>query len=151
MRPLYETAGSVAAERALAAAVADRWNVRAVRLKTAYPVDYAFMRDASTVAFAEIKCRRYPMAALDSMGGFMLSLHKWAAIKMLCAASGLPFVVIVSDGDGAVWAHRPDDFAHDGIAYSGRTDRGDAQDVEPVVLLRSARFYNVKIKQEAEA
>ncbi len=140
MRPLYERPEDIANERRLAELVASEWDVQPLKLKTAYSVDYALTRAGRTLAFSEFKCRTYSMPQMDRMGGFMLSLHKWAAIKTLTDASGLPFVVVVGDGEGEVWHHRPTDFSHDGVAFGGRMDRGDHQDVEPVILLRMARF-----------
>lgn len=140
MRPLYESEDDRANERRLAAAVSVAWKVEPVKLKMAYNIDYALLRDGRTVAVSEFKCRKYSMEQLDSMGGFMLSLHKWMSAKHLSEAAGVPFVVVVADKDGVIWHHRPTEFVHDGIGYGGRTDRGDGQDVEPVVLLRKQRF-----------
>ena len=147
-RPIYETAQNTAREMAVAQRAAQAWNARAVKLKTAYAVDYALLRDGRTKAFAECKCRTYPMGALDAMGGFMLSLHKWAAMKALAWASGLPVLLVVECADG-LWFHKPTDFSHDGIGYSGRTDRNDPQDVEPVILLRQQRFTFLPCRQPA--
>lgn len=140
MRPLYETVSHLTAEHALADRVAQAWCAQAVKLPRAYPCDYGFRRSGETVALAEFKCRRYPMARLEALGGFMLSLHKWAGVRALAQASGLPFVLVVEDGDSQVWWHRPTDFSHDGVGFGGRRDRDDPQDTEPVITLRAARF-----------
>lgn len=139
-RPLYESPQDVENERRVADKIAVAWNCTVSRLKRAYPVDYAIFTESKCRAFAELKCRRYTMAQLDSMGGFMLSMHKWAEARSLCNAAGVPFVVIVEDADGAVWWHRTTTFGNDGIVLGGRTDRGDDQDVEPVILLKASRF-----------
>lgn len=144
MRPLYESAVTRAAEEALARAVADAWRAQAVKIgATVYPVDYALVRDGRVAALAEFKCRRYPLAKLDRMGGFMLSLHKWIAIVQHAEAGGVPVFLVIEDGDGAVWWHRPRGAEHDGVVMGGRKDRGDAQDIEPVILLRASRFTSL--------
>jgi len=141
-RPLYETNKDRLAEARVAKRVADKWSCKPVKLRPTYVVDYALLQGDVCKAFMEIKCRNYSMKQMDDMGGFMLSLDKWRAGIDLSRCSGAAFILVVSTPD-AVWWHRieagkPDD--HDGVAFGGRTDRDDPQDVEPVVLLKAVRF-----------
>lgn len=143
-RPLYETAENLKQEKAVADFASRKWGCSFAKLKKAYALDYAIIRDKKVVSFAEIKCRKYSMEKLDSMGGFMISLHKWIEAKNICQVSSVPFSLIIKTEDG-VWLHKTEDFSNDGVIIGGRYDRGDSQDVEPVVLLKSDRFKKIGV------
>lgn len=143
-RPLYETADNLKQEKAVADFASRKWGCSFAKLKKAYALDYAIIRDKKVVSFAEIKCRKYSMEKLDSMGGFMISLHKWIEAKNICQVSSVPFSLIIKTEDG-VWLHKTEDFSNDGVIIGGRYDRGDSQDVEPVVLLKSDRFKKIGV------
>lgn len=96
------------------------------------------LRDGKCRALSEIKVRRYSMEQMARMGGFMLSLHKWTAARTLADAAKVPFLVVVEAGGDIFWHTANGE--HDGISFGGRTDRNDADDVEPVVLLKPHRF-----------
>lgn len=140
MRQFYESPLNIERERAIAEAVAAQWESPAHKLKVASAVDYAFVRNARVVGFAECKAREYTMAKMQSWGGVMLSVHKWERMLALHKCTNLPVLFIVQDADGVIWWHHPTDFGHDGVMMGGRTDRGDSQDIEPVILLGSERF-----------
>ena len=138
-RPFYETKENTQQEKAVADFASRKWGCDFAKLKKAYALDYAIIRDKKVISFAEIKCRNYNMDRLDSLGGFMLSLHKWLEAKNICQVSGVPFSLLIRTEDG-IWWHKTEDFLNDSITIGGRYDRGDDQDVEPVVLLKSNRF-----------
>ncbi len=138
-RPFYESMEDTLAEMSVAKIASARWDCKLEKLKRAYPVDFAVVKNGKIVSFAEVKCRKYDMSKLDSMSGFMLSLHKWIAAKSLCRETGLPFILLVKANDG-IWFMKTDMFVNDGIVIGGRHDRGDDQDVEPVVLLKADKF-----------
>jgi hypothetical protein len=136
-RPLYETNKDRLAEARVAKRVADTWSCRPVKLRPTYVVDYALLQGDVCKAFMEIKCRNYSMKQMDDMGGFMLSLDKWCKGNELAKAGGTSFVIVVDAVGGIYWYSGTE---HDGLSFGGRTDRDDPQDVEPVVLLKAARF-----------
>jgi len=141
-RSLYETQKDQLAEARVAKRVAAKWDCRPIKLRPLYVIDYAMLRDGKCHAFVEIKCRSYSMRQMDDMGGFMLSLDKWRAGIDLSRCSGAAFILVVSTPDvdavgGIYWYSGTE---HDGLSFGGRTDRDDPQDVEPVVLLKAARF-----------
>jgi hypothetical protein len=138
-RPFYETNENIQQEKAVADFASRKWDCSFSKLKKAYALDYAIIRDKKVISFAEIKCRKYSMDRLDSLGGFMISLHKWLEAKNICQISDVPFSLLIRTEDG-IWWHKTQDFLNDGISIGGRFDRNDAQDVEPVVLLKSNRF-----------
>ena len=77
------------------------------------------------------------------MGGYLLSIGKWAAAKTLCEASNLPFTLVVTTTDG-IWFYVVQDFKPDSVLVRGRKDRNDWQDVEPCVLLDVAKFSKLE-------
>lgn len=136
-RSLYETQKDQLAEARVAKRVAAKWDCRPIKLRPLYVIDYAMLRDGKCHAFVEIKCRSYSMRQMDDMGGFMLSLDKWCKGNELAKAGGTSFVIVVDAVGGIYWYSGTE---HDGLSFGGRTDRDDPQDVEPVVLLKAARF-----------
>lgn len=137
-RPLYENKAHLAKEFALADELAVLWKCEFEKLPIRYGVDYLIMRKGTIVGFCEMKVREYEMDQLERMGGFMLSLGKWLEGLRLRDVTGMPFVIAIKLLDGIYWHSVTG--GHDGMKIGGRKDRGDWQDVEPVVLLKRARF-----------
>lgn len=96
----------------------------AVKMPKAYEVDFAVMRSGRVVGVVEVKVRsrHYPE--------IILSLHKAQALRRF-AAWGLHARLIVATPEG-VFLHRVTSEVTP-ITLGGRTDRGDPDDVEPVV------------------
>ena len=145
-QPFYETSEDVAREAAIAAELSRIWKRPLVKLRKAYPVDWAILdndTDKRVVAFLEIKDRnKYSMDQLDAWGGVFVSLIKWAQADHLCRLVKLPLVVVIK-ASGVLWVHVSESGReYDGLHFRGRNDRGDPHDVEPVVLLRKARFHH---------
>lgn len=138
-RPLYETKAHLAKEFALADELALLWRCEFEKLPIRYGVDYLLMRNGNICGFCELKVREYEMDQLERMGGFMLSLGKWMEGARLREVTGLPFVIAIKLLDGIFW-YSAKDATHDGMKIGGRKDRGDWQDVEPVILLKRDRF-----------
>jgi hypothetical protein len=141
-RPFYESESDRSNEAQVAALISEAWRCEVVKIKRAYVVDYALMTDRRCRALCEIKVRSYSMEALARMGGFMLSLHKYTHARALAAAARVLFVIVVH-ADDEVWWHGADG-QHDGVTIGGRMDRNDAQDIEPVVMLRPERFQRIR-------
>lgn len=141
-RPLYQTKDSLVQEREFANELCRMWGCRLDKLPLSYKVDFLMFRNDQPRAWCEVKAREYEMDQLEIMGGFMLSLAKWMEGKRLCDATGLPFIVAIKLLDGIFW-HKATDFQYDGLRVGGRKDRGDWQDVEPVILLQRSRFVRI--------
>ena len=138
MRPMYETEDQRTEEARIVNRVAEIWGVEAVKLKPAYAVDFIYLDNGNVSALVEAKNRKYSMDKMDHWGGVMCSLHKWSNGILYSQISNLPFVFLVGAVDG-IYAHVADGNI-DGVIYSGRRDRNDPQDMEPVILLRKNRF-----------
>lgn len=132
MRVLYENAATLADESAVASVLEKAWACRAFKLPIAYRVDYALTIEGKIKGWAEIKCRgrRY-----DDMH---LSLHKWMAGAELSRATDAPFVLVYAFKDGIVWRRVDKDKPE--LTIGGRNDRGDWQDIEPMVTFPLVGF-----------
>lgn len=142
MRPLYETAGDVNNEQAVARDVESAFQCRLVKLPIRYGLDYAIEDEGQIKAWAEVKVRNYTMKSIGNMGGYLLSLGKWMAAKSLYESTNLPFVLIVRTTDGLYYSKFKSFIAR--VEIRGRQDRGDWQDMEPCVLIDVGRFNKLE-------
>jgi len=139
MRPLYETEKHLEAEARTAELLAKAWHCEFHKMPIRYNLDFVAKRGDIALSFCEFKTRNYTMEKIGEMGGYLISIGKWASAKALCEASGLPFTLIVTATDG-IWYYPVKDFKPDGVLVRGRKDRNDWQDIEPCVLLKVDRF-----------
>lgn len=138
MRPLYETPAHLTTEQRIAQKLEHFGNCTLQKLPLRYHLDYAMKRD-NIVGFCEIKTTKYQMDTHASYGGFKLSLAKWCHAKQMCDMADVFFVLAVGFPEGVHYL-KTKDFAHDGVVWWGRQDRGDAQDMEPAIKLKIERF-----------
>lgn len=136
MRPTYESAADRANQRAVADLLAALWCCEAGPCPKHYRVDYAMRRGQDVIALVEVKCRTYQRPT------YWVSLHKWTELLALAETTGIPaFLAVHFAGHGLYvlpavrrsWR----------VIYAGRTDRGDAQDVEPMVEIPIGAFDRV--------
>ena len=97
-------------------------------------------------AFVEVKDRpTYSYDALDSMGGYMLSLRKWDNLHKIAEAQKTSAGLVVRlNGDiyHAFWTVRPEGFR---VAIGGRRDRpGDKSAIEECVYVPMNSFRRMK-------
>ena len=145
-RPFYEAAADRANEAEVAGLVTSAWRCEARKLPAAYRLDYMLLRGPRVVAFMEVKDRpRYSWAALDRLGGYRLSLHKWLAATHMARDMDRAFVLAVRAAGvlRALVCTRPSDWRADDVIMAGRNDRGDWQDIEPHVVFAASRFRAV--------
>lgn len=134
-RPMYESARDRENEAAVAAILAPRWKSEAQKLPMAYYIDWLMMRGGKPVACMEVKCRNNPRAQYPTL---MLSLAKWMHGLQFSELMGIPFLVAVQWTDGIFW-HKAGSFPVS-FGFGGRKDRGDSQDMEPVVFIPTDAF-----------
>lgn len=139
MRPTYETKEHLEAEAKTAEILSQAWRCEFHKMPIRYNLDFVAKRGDVALSFCEFKTRNYSMQEIGDMGGYLLSIGKWAAAKSICEASGLPFTLVVTTTDG-IWFYVVDNFKPDSVLVRGRKDRDDWQDVEPCVLLKTSRF-----------
>ena len=127
MRPTYETQGDVDNEREVMRLLCAKWQCQFAKLPKKYALDYVLIRHDEVKAFAEVKCRTNPVGAYPT---YMLALQKVIAAKELTRSTGKPSMLIVRWSDAIGYTHLAGDYK---VRVGGRVDRGDWQDVEPVV------------------
>jgi len=144
-RPIYETEATLERERALADAIEILWSVTCRKLPIKYGLDYALMREGRIIAFAELKSRNtYTSEAMDKLGGVMLSLDKLEHAQRFIGFTGLPVFFVVELKDG-IFAAKFDEKPKFKLAFGGRSDRDDWQDVEPVGFISLSQFKKLDI------
>jgi hypothetical protein len=127
-RPTYETDETSDAQSRVLDDVAVAWRCELVPTPKFYEVDAALMRGREVMAFAEVKCRQVRLLTYPTL---ILSVHKWLYLRALGQRLGCrAFLVVSYVEDGIFWmdvgrAKTPK------VVFGGRTDRGDAQDIEP--------------------
>ena len=133
MRPLYETQEDLDREREAIMALCAKTSSLPIKLPIAAHADYLMSRDGEAKAVAEVKCRKNARLTYDT---YMLSKHKYEGL-LSWANYGLTPILLVSWTDAIGYLKLP--CPHD-IAIGGRRDRGDAQDIEPVVHIKTSSF-----------
>lgn len=135
-RPAYETEQDRQAEYALLRRLfGDRV---CHKLPIRYHLDY-MVEQPGKPAWVECKQRRVPWGTYPS---YLLSLEKYLSGVKLARASGGSFILLTGWSDGKVMYANlncglPCVYK---LSMGGRTDRGDAQDREPVILIPNNHF-----------
>jgi len=143
VRPLYETELNLEKERNLALFFEQTYQCTLRKLPIRYHLDFAIEQQGHIAGFVEIKTRSHTFDQIGKIGGYRLSFGKWCAAEQMCRVSGLPFILLVGFTDQVRYV-RVDEFIHDGLVWWGRQDRGDAQDMEPAVVIHNERFVMVR-------
>ena len=136
-RPIYETNLDIEAEEWVARKMSERWKCdRWERNPSKYPIDISFMRGDVIVGFAEIKCRNVRRADFKT---YIISADKIMSGRNLAAATKVPCMLVVCWQDDIGWLdmNKAEPVF---VGYGGRLDRGDPQDVEPVIHYEISQF-----------
>ena len=137
-RPIYETDSDLAKEKEVQEALYLLWEVTFNKLPRAYHVDWMLTRKNEAKAFVELKCRNNNRHQYPTL---MLSLHKWMHGKALAQEIGGKFLIIVKWNDGIFY--HTQGWCDVTYGIGGRKDRGDNQDIEPVVYIPVDYFKRV--------
>ena len=138
MRPLYETEEDVQNELNVVKEICSGLNCSYKKLPISYGLDYALVRGEDVFAFVEIKCRKRHSQRHESL---MVSAQKRVKAQELTRATGVPCMLVSAFSDGVFWISMSE--KPDRVTFNGRTDRGDAQDVEPVIHYATERLQLV--------
>ena len=103
-----------------------------------YGLDYAALRDQEICAFIELKCRNNPMRQYPD---YMLSMHKLMSAQQILMTTALQCYLVVSWTDAIGYTEINPDCYHYGI--SGRKDRQDPDDIEPVGYIPIDQFKTI--------
>ena len=136
-RPVYENAQTLQAEARFAARLAASWGCQVKKNPARYKLDFSMMRGSSVAGFLEVKCRDCTRGQyLD----YMLAADKFMAARHLTTTLGLRAVLAVEWRDSAGWADLSSPDLGYRIGHGGRFDRGDPDDLEPVVYIPISKF-----------
>jgi hypothetical protein len=137
VRPRYENEFDLERESLIAYKLGEAWGRKLFKLPSYYPCDMAVTGgDNKIEGFVEIKCRAQSADRFDTL---WLSLHKVIEIKRLAKEAGVPpYLAVGFEFTKDVrWILLSGTYP---VILGGRTDRGDTQDMEPVVEFPVAKF-----------
>lgn len=137
MRPRYETREDLTREAELSRVASKKFNCTFSKMPDRYGLDFCATRDGRVVCFAEVKVRTTPFSMYQT---YMISLGKVMAARNLAGVTGLPSLLIVGWSDAWGQTRLDIDPWVGSISVGGRTDRGDPQDIEPVVMIPMSAF-----------
>ena len=126
MRRRYQTEEDLQNERGVADAVCAHFGLQPVKLPDYTRADFLLHRDGIAEAILEIKCRNVSSAKYET---YMLSKGKYDAL-LGWADMGFKAALAVRWTDAIGVVRLPVEHTED---VGGRTDRGDALDIERVV------------------
>lgn len=133
-RPFYETRKDLQKEISALRKIAVR--TTPVKLPLRYEIDFAMVDGDKICAFAEVKCRTNPFGQYPTL---MISAAKLISGITLSGMTGCPFWLIVQWTD-KIGALEIDSLSRFTMGIGGRWDRGDEQDIEPVVHIPTSAF-----------
>lgn len=136
-RPLYETEQDRESERRLAEMIGAKYNYKFVKMPIKLSLDYMLTQDGIAKAFMEMRQRRTPMHKYPT---YMISLYKVIMASQLTLTTGLPCYLAVQWSDKAGICKLPPHIAPLSVAQGGSMQRGDPQDIEPVVYFDMSCF-----------
>lgn len=147
-RQLYETEDDLRNEQDIARIIQKKWGVELVKLPIKNKIDYLAKKEDIPKAFIEIKkraCRRHAYVT------YMISLDKWVSGLAMEQHTSVPFILVVDWDDEIGYLKCSDVEVADNNVFSvnmgGRKDRGDAQDIEPVVHIHISQFKTLEKHQ----
>jgi len=135
MRPTYETNQDLINEQNVISGFCNYWSpLRFEKMPKQYHLDYCLMVGEAVTGFCEVKIRKN---TYDKYRTYILSLAKVSAAKNLQDACGLSSVLVVKWKDRTGYTSFNYGWP---VLVGGRIDRGDWQDVEPVVHIPLSDF-----------
>ena len=134
VRPIYETPENRAAEAEIAAVIERTWSCKLHKLPLHYKLDYMACKHDQLIGWVETKRR---LINRDTFEEIYLSLIKVMAAHTLHSITGKRCFFIVQFNDCLAYANI---LGERTVIFGGRTDRGDWQDEEPLVLIPNTDF-----------
>lgn len=130
-RPQYEDESSLKSEAGTAFEVEKAWNVDLVKMPMKNKIDFLMKnKKGESRAVVEVKnraCKRHKYPT------YMISLDKWVAGCSMGLITELNFILVVNWDDEIGYLDCKKHTKEITVNMGGRADRGDAQDIEPVV------------------
>jgi hypothetical protein len=105
-----------------------------------YRINYSMVRGGRIECFLEARERTHEFGKYPTE---MVTLAKWIAGVEMGRVTGKPVLLAVSYGDAQKVVRIAEGASGVYYGWGGRTDRGDAQDVEPVIHIPKERFMPI--------
>jgi hypothetical protein len=139
-RKMYEDEATLSLETDFRRDIENWTGVDLKKLPISYRVDFAILDGTRIRGFCELKCRVVEFKTYDSL---ILSLGKWdALINLQRSTPDMRSRVCVRYLDGDYWYPVSEDSIGEvSVRWGGRNDRGDWQDMEPVVHIPTRLFF----------
>lgn len=129
MRKIYETQYDLDNEKSISEVIQSVCNLSLRKLSMKYFIDFIAFRNKKAVAVVEVKKRNNNH---DTYPTLILSLAKYNRGVEFFKVNGLKFIFAVQFNDGCFF-YKYKDGDRFAIELGGRTDRKDAEDIEPVI------------------
>lgn len=142
-RPMYESDEDRGKEFKVAKWFEKKLDCTMLKLPIKYGLDFACVKDGKIIGFYEIKCRnnRYP--------DYRISMDKVIKAHQINAATMLSSTLVVTwptkDGKTEMISTLLDTRVDRELIWAGREDRGDAQDMEPHVVIPLNHFEVLQV------
>ena len=138
VRPLYEKKAHLKTELEAKELLEHSWKVSLNKLPYSYAPDWLAFDGDDARAWVEYKNRKHRH---DTFPNYLVSLRKWMSLRDLSEKTMLPSLLTVEFTDTMLcYRHYPNDISIIHIAWAGRTDRGDEQDMEPCAMIPMRLF-----------
>ena len=139
MRPRYETKDDRHNESVIAGKIQSGWNCTLHKTPYKCPYDFVSEVGGKLTSLIEIKQRSNDFLKYDT---YMISADKIIQCTNASDVLGVPFYLVVQFTDSLMWwEHKKQKLD---VRLGGRKDRGDSQDVEPVIHIDTWDFYEVR-------
>jgi hypothetical protein len=139
VRPRYESKESLSKEHDTIREIERAWKCKAQKMPVKYTFDYGLYYNGELKAVAELRYRNVSSTTYPTI---ICALYKLHAARDF-ALDGLKPYFIVTFKDGTFYHEFKcwDTFYK--IDQGGRTDRGDWQDMEPVIRIPIEKFKKI--------
>jgi hypothetical protein len=138
VRPMYETQFDLDNEGSAKSRIEKAFKCVLHKLPISYSADWVATRNNEIVAVLEYKKRT---CEKDKFPTTFIFVDKWMNGQRLSDTMSVPFFLLIEWTDGLYWhqvGSTPVTFK-----VSGRTDRGDPQDIQPAVHIPVTAFTKV--------
>lgn len=139
MRPTYERQHDLDNEAKVVARIEEWAACKLVKTGKFAHWDFDAYRGIVHVAMIEFKCRTNPRLKYPT---YMISARKWEHLQESSRRTMKPALLVVRWTDYLGYVVVSDDTPVQ-ISTGGRVDRGDAQDIESVVLIDTQHFRRI--------
>ena len=142
-RPMYETKADRGREAEFSLLLSEVFDCTLSKLPIRYGLDFSAVRNGRVVAFMETKIRTNPVGQYPT---YMISSGKLIHADALTSATNLKCLLAVRWTDA--WGYTELKMTPESvISIGGRSDRGDEQDIEPVILIPISCFKVTPLRQ----